>query len=434
MGNNTCSPRLCKGCISENIASKKKNLRKIGQLLTANFLLRGAGSATGVVVALYLTRINENVRPVTALEVGIIIAVSFNFMELTMSPLVGSMSDRYGSRWFMLIGVILAAIGVQLTALTTATSVLLFTRLLEGLGAALTTPLLLKHLTALTVDNDKLRSRIMILFELTTLSGFVLGSSMAGIGLSSTGLFTFSLISLVYLLTLPLFWSRRIYSYDIKTSEKGSIPYLKLLRSPLIWRFAPAWLALNAVIELWLSQIAFQLAGPQSPGQALVGNFNESQVSFIFAGYGIVIFAGLLVWALLLPGRRKTSVMTIALLGMVSASLAILNLNNPEVIGLPIQISLGWLAISVMVETGFAPASLAFLGDVSDSESWGRGRVMGIYNLLLGGGRLLGGWIGGLAAGQSAINGLSWSTIGLSILALMFVVSLHRWEGKTKWQ
>jgi hypothetical protein len=38
-----------------------------------------------------------------------------------------------------------------------------------------------------------------------------------------------------------------------------------------------------------------------TPGQALVGKFDERQVSLIFAGYGIVILIGLLLWARLLP-------------------------------------------------------------------------------------------------------------------------------------
>ena len=406
----------------------KNNLLKISQFLFATFLLRCAGTATGVVVALYLTRINDSVRLVTAIEVGIIIAVSYNFAELTLSPLAGSLSDRYSSRPFMLLGIITAALGVQLTSLTTLTSVLIFTRLLEGLGAALTTPLLLKQITAHTRGDDRLRSRVIILFELATLLGFVLGGTLAGFAFSRFGLFTFTLITLIYLLILPLLWSGKIYWQEVKRVGGNVSEYLRLLRLPSIWRFAPAWFALNAIIELWLSQLAFQLAGPLFQGQFLVGKFSESQVSLVFAGYGATIITGLLVWSLLMPGRRKTNIMFIALLGIVSASLAILNINNPQVAGMPIQVSIIWLALSVMVETGFAPAALSYIGDISDQESWGRGTVMGIYNVLLGGGRLVGGWIGGLAAEWGAINGLSWATIALSVISMVFVLSLHRQE------
>ena len=140
---------------------------RIGQLLAANFLLRSTGAATGVVVALYLTRINTQVRPVTALEVSLIVAVSYSVVELTLSPFAGALSDRYGSRLLLLMGVMLAAAGVQLTAFTTATVTLLVPRLLAGIGDALTTPLLLRRLTALTTGHDELRARVMTLFELT---------------------------------------------------------------------------------------------------------------------------------------------------------------------------------------------------------------------------------------------------------------------------
>lgn len=184
-----------------------------------------------------------------------------------------------------------------------------------------------------------------------------------------------------------------------------------------------SWLALNTALGLWLSQSAFQLAGPVVPGQALVGSFSERQVSLIFAGYGIVILTGLLLWTRLLPGRRKTDVMLVALAGMVSASLAILVVNRPELTSVQRPIVLAWLIVSVIVETGFTPAVLVFLGDISDLGAWGRGALMGLYNVLLNGGQLLGAWLGGVAAGWAAINGLSWATIGLCAFSVGFVLS-----------
>jgi MFS family permease len=394
-------------------------------------MLRSTGAATGVVIALYLTRINAQVRPVTALEVSLIVVVSYSFVELTLSPLAGALSDRHGSRLLLLLGAMLAAAGVQLTAFTTATVVLLVTRLLVGLGDALTTPLLLKQLTALTAGQDELRARVMTVFELTTLLSFALGSTLGGFALDRLGKSVFSGLALLYLLTLPLLWSRQLYRHVELATGAEAIPwsrYLQLLRLPLLWRFAPAWLALNTVLGLWLSQSAFQLAGPVAPAQALVGKFDERQVSLIFAGYGIVILIGLLLWARLLPGRRRTDVMLVALTGMVSASLAVLVLNSPNLTSAQRPIVLAWLAVSVIVETGFTPAVLVFLGDISDLEAWGRGALMGLYNVLLNAGQLLGAWLGAAAAGWAAINGLSWATIGLCALSTGFVLSLRSIE------
>ena len=83
----------------------------------------------------------------------------------------------------------------------------------------------------------------------------------------------FSGLALLYLLALPLLWSRQLYQHERLTTGAGAIPwsrYLQWLRLPLLWRFAPAWLALNTVLGLWLSQSAFQVAGPVASGQALV--------------------------------------------------------------------------------------------------------------------------------------------------------------------
>lgn len=194
--------------------------------------------------------------------------------------------------------------------------------------------------------------------------------------------------------------------------------------------FVPAWLAFNLILGLWLSQIAYQLGGPQWAGQRLPGGFSDSEVGLLFAGYGGTILLGLLVWFWLLPRMRRSSALFVAAGGLVGTSVAVLLLNRWE--GWLVWPALLLLAVSVMVEVGFAPATLALLGDISDEAQTSRGALMGLYNVLLGGGQLVGGWIGGLAAGWAAIDGLSYATLLLAALTVLFVLPLHRMEKMAK--
>ena len=75
------------------------------------------------------------------------------------------------------------------------------------------------------------------------------------------------------------------------------------------------------------------------------------------------------------------------------------------------------VALSVMVESGFTPAALAYLADTA-GQGEGRGAAMGVYTLLLGLGNALGAGIGGVLAKYLAFDGLILGTVALAIVAL----------------
>lgn len=407
---------------------------RVALLLAANFLMRLAAAATAVVVALYLARIDEFIRPVSALEVSLVVTISYTLIELPISPLIGAWSDLRGSRPFLLAGPLVGGLGVLLIALSTAPGVLVLGRALGGIGAVLTTPLMLKQLTAYTVHDSGHRSRMMTFFELTALVGFIAGSAVGGLAFEKLDSGAFLFLAGVYAFSTPLLWPRRIYTQEEAEQSVGHghwQTHLRLFRLPHLRRFTPAWLAFNVVVGLWLSQIAFQLAGPTAPGQTLTGRFTDGQVGLLSAAYGVVVLLGLIIWAWILPRFRNTTAMLAGGAGMIGTSLAMLALNHLSGGG-PIQVV--WiviLAVSVMVETGFAPAALAMLGDISDLVQESRGALMGFYNVLLGTGQLVGGALGGLVAGWLAIDGIVWATVVLGLTSGYFVLALRPFERRS---
>src|SRR5919197_2776693 len=86
--------------------------------LVANFFLRLAGSATGLMLTLYLAHINRELYPVSAEELGLI-AAGFYAMEMGAAPLLGAQSDRRARRLLRVLGPLLGLFHVNHTALTT---------------------------------------------------------------------------------------------------------------------------------------------------------------------------------------------------------------------------------------------------------------------------------------------------------------------------
>jgi len=146
--------------------------------LAGNFALRFAGAATGILLTRYLAHINDTGRPIGAGVVALLTA-GFYATELVGSPLLGAVGDRRGRRALLLLGPLLGALALGLTAATTLLAVLLLTRLLEGLSAAAAVPAILGHLGEATDGDDALRGRALSVFEATTALGTLVGVAAA---------------------------------------------------------------------------------------------------------------------------------------------------------------------------------------------------------------------------------------------------------------
>jgi len=67
---------------------------------------------------------------------------------------------------------------------------------------------------------------------------------------------------------------------------------------------------------------------------------------------------------------------------------------------------LGSLLIEVLALSGFTPAALTYLADVTEGFAQDRGSIMGLYSVFLGVGQLLGSASGGYFAQRNGIDGL----------------------------
>jgi len=109
---------------------------------------------------------------------------------------------------------------------------------------------------------------------------------------------------------------------------------------------------------------------------------------------------------------------------MLAVSVGLLLLNHMG--NQPIQ--LRWtltavIAVFIMIESGFTPAALSLLAGAV-GPGVGPGAAMGIYSFLLSVGALIGSVLAGIAGRWLAIDGLTYVTLVLAVMALALLPRL----------
>lgn len=414
--------------------------------LLGTFFLRMASAVMGSTLQLYFGYIDSNVYALSDTMRGVALA-SFFLPELIGSPVFGAWSDRRGPKWFILLGSIFGGLGVQVTAMTTNYAALVLTRLLGGLSTASAIPATLSYLSALTARSESLRGRVMGLFEMATLAGTILGIIMGGRiwDLYHTGSFT--LDALIYLLSLVIFMvgmrelsMRKSDFSPSKALERGRQAlsgtfrhYLALFSTPSVLRFAPAFLAVNMILGIWMNHIVGQLVSPRDhfPGQLIHGllanNGGAGTDISVYAALILGVFGlGVLIWSLLIGRWRRTTVMLISAAALFVLCGDVYALNHAPSLDQPlVAIYIGVALAALLVLSGMMPAALTFLADVTESRTDDRGAIMGLYTILFGFGGFLGTLIGGPFADWGAVDGILLATALLGAVAMLLLLRLH---------
>ncbi len=390
-----------------------------------------------------------NVYPISYTLGGIIIATFF-IAELIGALVLGAWSDRFGRKWFIILGPVFGALAVLITSVTTVVWLLIFTRLLEGLSTASNAPATLGYLAEATSDSPKLRTRIAGFFEIGTIGGIAVGFSLggwlwrtfgtaarvAGIPLTSPA---FAANAVIYLLSLVVLWFgfRRVVEIH-RTAARSISPletlkrYWVIVRSPRVAVFAPAWIAINAVLGIWINLSARILTDQTGMGdQILVGRFDSFTAGNIRALYAAFFILGILVWSIFFAGLKKITAMLIGCGGLIVSCVLIFAINHQPDLSAPLVLPLAVaLIISIMVQSGFTPAALAHLADITETHTTDRGAIMGLYSVFLGFGQFLGASVGGLFVDWRGADGMALSTGLLGILAAFLVLLLNITEPK----
>lgn len=428
-------------------------LRSLIAVLVGSLILRLASQATGQMTQFYLGYISHNFYHISHITRGYVIA-SFFITELVGSLVLGAMSDRYGRKLFMVLGPAFGIVAVQLTAMTSVLWLLVVARLLEGLSTGSSIPSTLGYISEATVGRPSLRARVMGLFEITLVGGIALGAviggylwkffdsprTVAGITLQSPA---FSINGLIYLLSLAIFaWGLRDVRRKsvpareaAKHSPEGALRkklkhYYEVFKSPSVWMFIPAWLSIFSIIGIWTNLSIGLLTGEQHfRGQKLTGTVTPESFGNGFAALAVFFAVGVLAWSFVLARFRKTNVMLIGTLSLFGLLLTVFGLNHLGSSSSSFfYLLLGALLIEVLMMSGFTPAALTYLADVTESYAKDRGSIMGLYSVFLGVGQFTGTSIGGYFADWNGVDGLILLSAILGGVTILSLLALRRRE------
>lgn len=391
-------------------------------LIAGNAFMRIASGASGVLVGLYLSNLANRGLHVNAAIVGTLGAVSFA-AELAGAMPMGLASDALAPRGLMTVGAILGAVATQLFGMTSQTSIFFLSRSVEGVGAAAVTPSLLAHLTDVTDRNHSLRARVMSYFELSLLAGLALGGLTGAQLWRALNTRAFAAVAAVYLISSGLLFFGAVGSRS-HGSEQAIRGFYRALREPSLQRLAPVWLCVNMIVGLWLGPtLPFLLTQRAQGHQFLAGVYADQpdRVGWLLLGYSLVFATGVTAWSFVLPRMTEHRALRIALIAMLGVCLGLLILNHSE----DFQPLARWIlgistAICIMIESGFTPAALSLLSGAVGAQA-GRGAAMGIYSVLLSIGAIAGSLLAAGLGQLLAVDGLIYGTLGMALVALLFV-------------
>lgn len=398
-------------------------------VILANALMRIAGSASGILVGLYLSDAANRGANVDVTLVGIVGAVSFG-AELIGSVPMGMLSDAIAPRRLMTAGALLGAAATQLFGLTERSTIFFLSRALEGTGAAASGPALLAHLTDVTDGSPALRARVMSFFELSFLAGLALGGVLGSQLWRLLHASSFAVVAIIYLICAGLMYFSAAGSRGYGRAEAVS-GFSRAMRQPYLRRLAPVWLCVNTIVGLWLGPaLTFLMTQRSNSGQFLAGIFADEphRVGWLLLWYSLVFGVGVTAWSAILPRMAAERALRIGLTAMLGVCFGLFLLNHSGNQGHTVRWTIGGLtALCVMVESGFTPAALSLLAGAIGAQA-GRGAAMGIYSVLLSIGAIAGSLLAATLGQRLAVDGLIYGTLALALLAL----TLIRWLEKDR--
>jgi len=412
----------------------------VAPLLIGTFILRVNGGAAPIILGRLLAQLSlQQGHPISNIHVGLI-AITYFIVELTLAPVMGALSDRTGRRFFLTLGPLIGLVQVVLLVFTPTQNplpYLLFLQVLAGVATAMQVPAVLGYLADYTSESRALRMRVMSLYELATSGGFAIGVVLGGFAWDRFGRQAYALLAIGYLVVaVCMFMVPKVNQVIERSKLKVTVSrYWKVLRTPRLFIFIPAWISFCALGGIWLSaQLTFILSSPRhKPHQSLMGIFSVhgsgGHLSLVLGAFVMFFGLSLLFWAFFLNKVPRLLMMLTSITGIYLFCIALAGINhfgtgNPVLMVVWILL----LLVGIFAASSFAPAALAYLADISEDAAKDRGLLMGLYSVFLGLGQLLGGALGAVFAQIWGFDGLIYLTALLAFVALVALLMLLRTE------
>jgi MFS family permease len=412
----------------------------VAPLLLGTLIQRMNSGAGTIIYGLLPSHISSHSKHgITSLQVGLL-PVVYYITELSLAPLMGSLSDHFGRRKFLVGGPLIGLLQALLLIFTPtegALPYLLLLQVLAGLSSAILTPIVLSYLADLTALNVGRRMRVMSLYELATSGGVAIGTVVGGIAWDHFERNAYVLLAALYFVVAVCMYVSPVVSRVVEQSTFIGVAkrYWGILRTPRLFIFMPAWICISALIGVWFgSQLTFILSNPVSNSQQVLmgstsGPGGGHRLSLVLGGFVLFFGLCLLFWAFFLNRVPRLRLMLTSIAGVLLACIALAGINHRGSDTL-LWLWIPLLMLGVFAETSFAPAALAYLADISEEAARDRGLLMGLYSIFLGLGQIIGGGFGGIFARAFGFDGLIYLTVILACVALPSLLWLAWFERK----
>lgn len=261
--------------------TKQQQFNQLGVLIGLNFIDMLGSLMVIPLLPFYALRLNA-----TPVMVGWLIA-SFSIAQLVAAPVWGRVSDRYGRRPALIIGLLASAVAFLVFGMATSLWVLFLSRVVQGLGGG-TTGVAQAYVSD-TVEREH-RARALGWLSAATNAGVsigpAIGSLAARLGREAPGYFASALCGLNVI--AAWFWLPESRPPEARKAPIKRKPVwdaaLTVLANPggtaerLIWIYGVGMLAfslLTSILALWLN--------------ARFG-VNEKTIGYFFVYYGVLSF------------------------------------------------------------------------------------------------------------------------------------------------
>jgi MFS transporter, DHA1 family, multidrug resistance protein len=259
--------------MSYNEVSFMEKQRYLPLLFAVMFLVMAGFGIIIPVLPFFAEKVGANPT-----QLGLLMAV-YSFMQLIFAPIWGRLSDRYGRKPILLIGIIGLTISFFLFAVSTELWMLFAARILGGLLSSATMPTAMAYVADVTTPEN--RGKGMGMIGAAVGLGFIFGPAIGGI-FSKTSLnmpfFIAGFLSFVTLLFVFLFL-------------KESLP--KEMRAQKSQQREPIWKAFSGtIIFLYILQffVSFSLSGLEATFAyyaAKRANIGSTELGYIFMIMGL---------------------------------------------------------------------------------------------------------------------------------------------------
>ena len=394
----------------------------IGALLAGTTLLRIGTSGAGVAVGFDLVDMFGG-RP-SGLVVGFI-GASQALPEMVFSPILARFADRLGRRLFLVGGPLFSVIGAVMLSLATRPELIVFARLVEGLGAACFIPTALGTIAAATSHSRRVRANASGAFEAANLGGYAGGFVVGPFAYHWLHHGAFLVLAGLYLVAAVVCAALVPYVPPLPVSPMRRIFGAVFGRGPLR-SFLPAWIACFALLGAYAAHLPALLRRAPVPGQTLVHHFDERLVSVMLVGWIALLLVGIALWTPRIPRIGAVRIMRLATPGAWLISGTLLAMNHVGIDWTAVFLPL--LALGVLVLAGFGPAAVTYLAECSETFVADRAALMAFYTVALAGGGALGSIVGGFAVRAGYLDGLILFGLALSVFAFFALTPVVRYE------